>query len=100
MMSIGRGTISRGPKGRLVPTVRAVVDGGGLPEVFGIVVRQLRKERGLSQERLAAAAGIDRAYMGGLERGQRNPSLTTVERIAVALDMSISEVLAAVERQR
>jgi transcriptional regulator with XRE-family HTH domain len=77
-----------------------VVDGGGLPEVFGIVVRQLRKERGLSQERLAAAAGIDRAYMGGLERGQRNPSLTTVERIAVALDMSISEVLAAVERQR
>ncbi|HZS21804.1 MAG TPA: helix-turn-helix transcriptional regulator [Pseudonocardiaceae bacterium] len=84
----------------MVPTVRAVVNGGGLPKVFGIVVRQLRKERGLSQERLAAAAGIDRAYMGGLERGQRNPSLTTIDRIAVALDLSISEVLAAVERQR
>lgn len=53
----------------------------------------------MSQERLAAAAGIDRAYMGGLERGQRNPSLTTIARVARGLDVSISDVVRAVEAE-
>ena len=44
-------------------------------------------------------AGIDRAYMGGLERGQRNPSLTTIARVAQGLKMKTSEILKAVETQ-
>jgi transcriptional regulator with XRE-family HTH domain len=68
-----------------------------LVKTFGAAVRQLRKDRGLSQEGLAASAGIDRAYMGGLERGRRNPSLTTVARVARGLGMPMSELIKAVE---
>jgi transcriptional regulator with XRE-family HTH domain len=68
-----------------------------LPKVFGQVVRELRKQRGLSQERLATLAGIDRAYMGGLERGLRNPSLTTIARVATGLGMTMGEFVADVE---
>jgi transcriptional regulator with XRE-family HTH domain len=75
-----------------------VVDEADLPKVFGQVVRQLRQEQGISQERLAALAGIDRAYMGALERGTRNPSLTTIARVARGLSITITDVLAAVER--
>jgi transcriptional regulator with XRE-family HTH domain len=64
------------------------------------VVRDLRQQQGLSQENLAAAAGIDRAYMGGIERGLRNPSLTMIARVAQGLRMSMSEVMKAVERRQ
>lgn len=45
--------------------------------------------KGLSQERLAQIAGLDRTYISGLERGVRNPSLATIEKIAAALDVSV-----------
>lgn len=48
-------------------------------------LRRLRVERGLSQDRLAADAGLDRAYYGGLERQQENPSLAVLERLAATL---------------
>jgi transcriptional regulator with XRE-family HTH domain len=47
-------------------------------QVFGKRVRELRKERGLSQVELASKVGIDRSYMGFLERGERNPSLEMI----------------------
>jgi transcriptional regulator with XRE-family HTH domain len=74
------------------------MDEDELPRVFGEVVRELRQRQGLSQEHLAAAAGIDRAYMGGIERGLRNPSLTMISRVAGGLGLPMSEVLKAVER--
>lgn len=67
--------------------------------IFGEVVRELRRAQGLSQERLAAEAGVDRAYMGVLERGRRNPSLTMMARVAKGLDMPLSDVLKAMERR-
>jgi transcriptional regulator with XRE-family HTH domain len=70
-----------------------------LPAVFGVVIRELRLARGFSQERFAAKAGIDRAYMGGLERGLRNPSLTTIARVARGLELQPSDVLKAVEKR-
>lgn len=70
-----------------------------LPRRFGEVVRELRRRQGLSQEHLAAAAGIDRAYMGGIERGLRNPSLTTIARVARGLNMPLHKVFEAVDRQ-
>ena len=60
---------------------------------FGQRVRQLRKDCGWSQEDLAAASGLDRSYMGGIERGERNVALRNLEAIAVALDISLSELM-------
>jgi transcriptional regulator with XRE-family HTH domain len=54
---------------------------------FGATVRRLRTEKGLSQEAFAASVGIHRTYIGGIERGERNPTLTMIERIARALDV-------------
>lgn len=62
-------------------------------QVFGKRVRELRKERGLSQIELAAKVGIDRSYMGFLERGERNPSLEVIAKIADALNVTPDELL-------
>lgn len=65
---------------------------------FGIVVRRLRQERELSQEALAMIAGIDRAHMGKIERGEHMPTLGIVFRIACALNIGVGETLSEVEK--
>lgn len=60
---------------------------------FGKAVRARRHELSLSQEALASACGLDRSYMGGVERGQRNVSLVNVELIAVGLELTMAELL-------
>ncbi len=60
---------------------------------FGERVRQLRKAGGWSQEQMAAASGLDRSYMGGVERGERNIALRNIEAIALALRISLSELM-------
>ena len=60
---------------------------------FGIGLQRLRRARGLSQETLAADTDIDRAYVGRLERGEANPTLLLLGRIAVRLDVPIAELL-------
>ena len=60
---------------------------------IGEVIRRTRKVRGLSQELLAVDAGIDRSYMGGIERGEHNLTLMSPLRIAVALDCKASVLL-------
>jgi transcriptional regulator with XRE-family HTH domain len=67
-------------------------------QAFGDALRQLREERGLSQEAAALACGIDRAYFGKLERADKVPTLTTVWKIADALDTSPSDLLSRAER--
>jgi transcriptional regulator with XRE-family HTH domain len=52
---------------------------------FGTIARRLREAAGLSQEELAAKAGIHRTYIGGIERGERNPTLLMIHRLAKAL---------------
>ena len=59
---------------------------------FGARLRMLRKERGLSQEKLAELSGLDRTYISGIERGIRNVALRNIEALAQALDLSISEL--------
>lgn len=58
---------------------------------FTLCVRHFRLKAGLAQEQLAAKAGIDRAYMGGLERGRHIPSIVTAYRIQRALEISCAE---------
>ena len=59
---------------------------------FGERVRLLRKQAGLSQEAFADLCGLDRTYIGGIERGTRNVALRNIEAIADALKISISEL--------
>lgn len=59
---------------------------------FGLRVRQLREEQGYSQEGFAAEVGIHRTFIGGIERGERNPTITTAYKIAKALKVDIKEL--------
>ena len=60
---------------------------------FGVSVRKIRKERGLSQEKLSFEAKLDRTYISGIERGERNPSLKNIGKIAKALKIKPKELL-------
>ena len=60
---------------------------GVLQRQFGQALRALRKSRSLSQEDFADVLGVHRTYMGGLERGERNVTLRTVERLAERLGL-------------
>ena len=62
-------------------------------ERFGQRVRALRKEQGYTQEGFAAACELDRTYMGGIERGERNLALKNIDAIARALGVSLSELM-------
>ena len=64
-----------------------------LVEEFGKRVRQLRTERNLSQEQLAELTGFHRTYIGMIERGERNPSLSNVGVFADAFELSLPELL-------
>jgi transcriptional regulator with XRE-family HTH domain len=66
---------------------------------FGAAVRELRSARGWSQEDLAAAVKLHRTYVGSVERGERNVSLLNIVRLAEALGVSPSELMALMERQ-
>jgi transcriptional regulator with XRE-family HTH domain len=60
---------------------------------FGKIVRKIRLEKGItSQMSLAHKSGLDRTYIGGVERGERNVSLVNIEKIADALETPISEM--------
>lgn len=60
---------------------------------FGEKVRQIRKKKGLSQEAFADLAGIDRSYMGHIERGDQNITLTKIHQIADALEVPVVNLI-------
>jgi len=63
---------------------------------FGARLRKLRKRFGHSQESFADRASVHRTYLGGLERGERNPTLTVMLRVARALRVSLSQLVRGV----
>lgn len=65
---------------------------------FGAAVRQYRKSLGFSQEAFADECGIDRSYMGGVERGERNIALVNIEKIITALKFQPSEFFKALDK--
>lgn len=68
-----------------------------LLQKFGKNVRNRRQARSLSQEALAEEAELDRTYIGGIERGERNPTIVSAVRIARALNSSVAELCAGID---
>lgn len=65
----------------------------GAQQLFAGNMRRIRKGQGLTQERLAEAAGLHPNYVGSVERGERNISICNIERIAVALGVPMGELV-------
>lgn len=63
---------------------------------IGENIRQLRKRRGLSQEQLALRAEINPSYMGQVERGEKNPTIDVLSKIALALQMPIEQIVGVI----
>lgn len=68
-------------------------------KAFGLVIREMRKARGVSQEMLSDEAGLDRTFLSQLETGRKQPSLLTIFQLAGALQANASELLRQVERK-
>lgn len=62
-----------------------------ITEQVGSRIRELRNEQGISQEKLALKAELDRTYLAGVELGKRNPSVKSLQKILHALDVSFED---------
>jgi transcriptional regulator with XRE-family HTH domain len=68
-------------------------------EVFGTLLKDLRKKKSISQEKLAEKTGLNRIFISLLETGKRNPTLTTICKISQGLDIKASELLKLYEEK-
>jgi transcriptional regulator with XRE-family HTH domain len=59
---------------------------------LGKNIARIRKEKGVTQEQLQGLSGLDRGYISGVERGVRNPSIKSIEKIAKALEVKVSDL--------
>ncbi len=65
---------------------------------FGVALRELRTRAGISQEKLAAKARLNRTYVGDVERGERNIAIVNIVKVCRALDIRLSEFFREVEK--
>ena len=65
---------------------------------FGLAIKKLREETGLSQEKFALSIGMDRTYYASVEAGKRNISLQNIYKIADGFDVSVSALFVVVEK--
>ena len=70
-----------------------------LPAVLGKRIRELRLKKGFSQESFADHCGLHRTYMGGIERGEHNLTIQTALTIARGLEITLSRLLADIEKE-
>lgn len=73
-------------------------DSSAILEAFGRALRYTRQRAGLTQEAVALRSGLDRSYVGQVERGERNISLINIAKLAEALEVPASQLLAEVAR--
>lgn len=69
------------------------------PGLVGEAIAHCRKSKGLSQEILSGLANIGRTHLSAIERGERKPTLETLYRISIALDISMSDIVKEIERR-
>ena len=67
-------------------------------ELVGLNLRRIRVEREISQERLAFDSSVDRSYLGGLERGEENPTVDILDRLAATLAVPIGALFVPGEK--
>ena len=75
--------------------VSPALDARGVRIAFGLHLREMRLQRHLSQEMLADLAGLHRTYIGAVERGERNPTLVNIARLARALELQPADLFPA-----
>ena len=68
-----------------------------IEEAFGVVIRRLRKEFDISQDKLSETSGLDRTYISQIERGKQNPSLVSLFALASAMNVSPSSIISEAE---
>ena len=68
-------------------------------KIVGEAIAHCRKSKGLSQEILSGLADIGRTHLSAIERGERKPTLETLYRISIALDMSMSDIVKEIEKR-
>jgi transcriptional regulator with XRE-family HTH domain len=64
-------------------------------DLVAVNVRRIRVAKGVSQERLASDSAVDRSYLGGVERGEENPTVDVLDRLAATLAVPIAELFDA-----
>ncbi len=64
---------------------------------LGMRIRYLRKQKGMSQEDLALESGVNKNYLSDLERGARNPTIVIIEKIAIALEVTLSTLFMGIQ---
>ena len=64
---------------------------------FGERIRYLRQKLNISQEKLAELTGLHRTYIGGIERGERNPSLENIYKLSRAFELTLSELFGGIK---
>lgn len=74
------------------------LEDGSLEKLFGKALQKLRKEKGLSQEKLSFESGVHRTYISLLERGKRCPSLKTIFQLSKALAVEPADLLERVQK--
>lgn len=82
--------------------IKQAIDQHGWSEqlVLGRAVRETRARRGISQMELGRRSGLHRNYVGAIERGEINPTFSTLMRVAAGLDLPVSELIALYEARR
>ena len=68
--------------------------------ILGRILKQVRQEKNMTQSQLAETCRLDEDYIGKIERGKRQPSISTLFKIADALDIPVADILQSVEKQR
>lgn len=68
-------------------------------KAFGEVVREVRNQRGMSQEKLAFSSGLDRSFVSQIERGVQSPTITSIFLLGNALSMPVSQMMLLVEQR-
>lgn len=80
--------------------LHAVPEPSPTPTAIGLTIRALREERGdMSRDDLADAAAVSRVYLWGIETGERNPTASILARLAQALNIKLSDLIARAERE-
>lgn len=67
--------------------------------LFGLTIKKIRKEKNISQEKLAEMTGLHRTYISEIERGTRNLSLLNINKLSIALNLTNSELFSILEQE-